>query len=208
MKVLGLVGSYRKNGNTDILVKTALKEIENENIETKYIFLGDYDINDCIGCEGCRKTKKCVINDDMQKIYPLLLEYDAVILSSPTYFYNVTGKVKNFIDRLYCHLFFDDEDRSIWMGIHEMLKQKYAITIAICEQKDEADMGYTSLTMSRSLESVGYRVIENVKVLNSYAKGDVLNFDEEINKAKKAGRKLAKVLKLKEVSEDVHLITS
>ena len=57
----------------------------------------------------------------MQKLYPLLLECDAVVLGSPTYFYNVTGKVKNLLNRLYCCELFDDNDRSVWMGINDVI---------------------------------------------------------------------------------------
>lgn len=70
MKILGIVGSKRKNGNTAALVKKALAEIQCEEIETKMIHLGDYNIKGCTGCEGCKETYKCVIKDDIQKIYP------------------------------------------------------------------------------------------------------------------------------------------
>lgn len=94
IKILGIVGSKRKNGNTSTLVQTALTAIQEEGMETELIFLGDYQIAGCKGCEGCKDTYRCVINDDMQKIYPLLMKSDAIILGSPTYFYNVTSDVK------------------------------------------------------------------------------------------------------------------
>ena len=100
MKVTGIAGSRRKNGNTSLLVQEALKPLKNAGFETELIFPGDYNIKSCTGCEGCRKTFKCIIDDDMHMIYKLILESDAVILGSPTYFYNVTSDVKRILDRL------------------------------------------------------------------------------------------------------------
>ncbi|MCG8502677.1 MAG: flavodoxin family protein [Firmicutes bacterium] len=197
MKVLGLVGSYRKNGNTDILLKKVLDGVKSEHIDSRYIFLDDYDIKDCIGCEGCKNTYKCVINDDMQQLYPLLMEADAIVLGSPTYFYNVTGKVKNFLNRLYCYEIFDEHDRSIWMSLNEVVGVKYAVTVAVCEQDNEEDMGFTSLTMSKTLEALGYRIIANIKALNAFSKGSILQQKQQLENAAQIGVKLAKTLKLR-----------
>lgn len=198
MKVLALVGSYRKNGNTDILVKEVIKGVESENIDVKYIFLGTLNIGDCKGCEGCKETYRCVIKDDMEKLYPLILEADGIILGSPTYFYNVTGVVKNFLNRFYCYELFDNDDRSVWMGINDVIGIKYGVTVAVCEQDNEEDMGFTSLTMSKSLEAIGYRVIKNIKALKAYKKGEILGYDNQLMEAREAGIKLAKTIKLRE----------
>lgn len=199
LEVLGIVGSYRKSGNTDILVEKVLEGVQNHGIKTNCIFLPDYNIKDCIGCEGCKKTYQCVMKDDMQKIYPLIEKADALVIGSPTYFYNVTGIMKNFLNRLYCYEIFWEGDRSVWMGLNEALGIKYAVTVAVCEQEKEEDMGYTSLTLSKTLEAVGYRVVDNIKALHVYSKGDILNYEQELNRAVISGEKLAKTLKLKQL---------
>ncbi|WP_461205340.1 flavodoxin family protein [Clostridium sp. DL1XJH146] len=198
MKVLGIVGSNRKAGNTALMVKEALGAIESYGIETEIIFLGDYDYGDCIGCEGCRDTYKCVIKDDMQKIYPLIEKSDAIVIGSPTYFYNVTAKMKAFLDRMYCYEIFSEDDRSVWMSLNEATSIKYAATIAVCEQHDEKDMGFTSDTLNMTMEALGYRVIDKVKILGAFNKGDVLKYKINIDHSIKAGEKLAKTLLLKE----------
>ena len=198
MKVLGIVGSKRKKGNTSVLVQRALEAAQKEGMETEIVFLGDYDIKGCTGCEGCQKTYKCIINDDMQKIYPLLLESEAVILGSPTYFYNVTSDIKAFIDRCYCLEAFAEDDRSVWIGLNEALGGKYAAVIAVCEQHSEADMGYTAEVMEKSLQALGYRVVESVKVLRLFGKGEAVEDQESLEKSKKAGMKLARTLMLRE----------
>lgn len=162
MKVLGVVGSKRKSGNTSVLVQRALDAAHKNGMETEIIFLGDYSIGGCTGCEGCQKTYKCIIDDDMQKIYPLLLEAEGIILGSPTYFYNVTSDMKAFIDRCYCLEAFAEDDRSVWLAINEALGGKYAAVVAIGEQHSEADLGYTAEVMEKSLQALGYRVVESV----------------------------------------------
>jgi len=202
MNVLGIVGSRRKNGNTACMVQEALNEIKSKEVETEMIFLGDYNIRGCIGCEGCRDTYKCVILDDMQRIYPLILNSDAVILGSPTYFYNITADMKAFIERLYCFQIFAEDDRSVWSSINEVLGGKYAVVIAICEQSDEKDMGFTPDAMSKPLEGLGYRVVDTVKILKSFKKGDVLQNQEAIEQVKRAGRKLEKTIRLRKETEE------
>jgi len=201
MKVLGIVGSRRKNGNTAYLVQQALQAIESIEVETELIFLGDYNIRGCTGCEGCKDTYKCVIMDDMQKIYPLIMESDGIILGSPTYFYNITADMKAFIERFYCFQVFAEDDRSVWSSINEALGGKYAVVISICEQNDEKDMGFTAEAMSKPLEGLGYRVVETVKILKLFKKGDALENQNALEQVKRAGHKLEKTFRLKKETE-------
>lgn len=198
MKVLGVVGSFRKNGNTDILVNKVLEGVKSCGIGTECIYLSDFNFKDCIGCEGCAKTNKCVIKDEMQDIYRLLEESDGIVLGSPTYFYNVTGDIKKFLDRLYCYNVFDPSDRSVWVSVNEALKMKYGVTVAICEQNNENDMGYTSITMDRTLQAVGYRVVDSLKVLHMFLKGEVKDYENEMKRGYASGVKLGKTLILSE----------
>ncbi|MDP0488623.1 MAG: flavodoxin family protein [Fusobacterium sp. JB021] len=198
MKVLGVVGSFRKNGNTDILVNKVLEGVKSCGIGTECIYLSDFNFKDCIGCEGCAKTNKCVIKDEMQDIYRLLEESDGIVLGSPTYFYNVTGDIKKFLDRLYCYNVFDHSDRSVWVSVNEALKMKYGVTVAICEQNNENDMGYTSITMDRTLQAVGYRVVDSLKVLHMFLKGEVKDYENEMKRGYASGVKLGKTLILSE----------
>lgn len=198
MKVLGIVGSIRKKGNTASLVRTALEAVEREGIKTQLIFLHDYTIKDCTGCERCKDTYICSLEDDMQEIYPLLLEADGIICGSPTYFYNITANMKAFIDRCYCFEAFAEDDRSCWANVNEALGGKYASVIAVCEQNDEKDMGFTAEAMVKPLESLGYRIIDIVKAFRLFRMGDALNHPAILESASAAGKKLAKTLILRE----------
>lgn len=100
LKVIGIVGSPRSNGNTEFMVRTTLEKIEKRGIETELITLHDKNIGYCIGCDNCKKTNKCIIDDDMQNITKKVKEADGIIMSSPVYFGDMTGLAKTFIDRL------------------------------------------------------------------------------------------------------------
>lgn len=100
LKIIGIVGSPRKDGNTEFMVKTALDEINKHGIETELITLHDKNISYCTGCDKCKSTNQCIINDDMQELTRKVQDADGIIMSSPVYFGDMTGLAKTFIDRL------------------------------------------------------------------------------------------------------------
>jgi multimeric flavodoxin WrbA len=99
IKVLGIAGSPRRSGNTDLLLDEALKGAQEAGAEVEKIYVRDYKITPCIECNGCFKDGRCVVKDDMQEIYPKLLEADRIIFASPMFFMGITGWAKALIDR-------------------------------------------------------------------------------------------------------------
>lgn len=102
MKVVAFNGSPRINGNTERLVKIVFSELEKEGIETELVNLRDKKIGGCIACYACFQNKdgRCAIDDDdLNDLIGLMMEADAVILASPTYFANVSTEIKALIDR-------------------------------------------------------------------------------------------------------------
>ena len=198
MKILAVSGSPRKGGNTSALINESLKPFIDAGIECNIIHLTDYNFSDCTGCERCRDTYRCPVDDDMQKLYPLIEEADAIILGSPTYFYNITAKMKAFIDRFYCYEIFHDSDRGVWMSLNEAGEIKYAAVIAVCEQNNSEDMGFTAEAMSMPLEALGYRVVSTVKALHLFKPGEASHNSTALNDAWEAGEKLLKTLQLRE----------
>ena len=101
MKVLGILCSPRKRGNTEILMQEALTSARDCGAETELFTIWGKDIKPCDGCYSCAKTGKCHIKDDVQEIYLKLLEADGIIWGTPVYFFDVTAQAKILIDRLY-----------------------------------------------------------------------------------------------------------
>jgi multimeric flavodoxin WrbA len=105
MRILGIMGSPRKGGNTEILLGVALEEAQKKGAIVSEVSLRDKTIAPCNGCLKCTKTGKCVIKDDMQEIYGEMIESDAIIWATPVYFWSMTSLTKIVMDRTYSLLF-------------------------------------------------------------------------------------------------------
>lgn len=100
MKILGISGSSRKGGNTELLVRRALDVCKERGADTEFISLAEKEINYCTSCDACKeKPHKCIQDDDVREILDEMKSSDAIILGSPTYFASVSGKLKSLFDR-------------------------------------------------------------------------------------------------------------
>ena len=99
MKVLGIAGSPRRGGNTDLLLTEVMRGAASKGAEVKTIVLRDLTIAPCQHCDACLKTGKCRIQDDMQMIYSQMEDADRIVLASPIQFMTVTAHMKAMIDR-------------------------------------------------------------------------------------------------------------
>lgn len=102
MKVLGIVCSPRKGGNTEIMMNKALGSARDYGAEVELWTTAGKNLKPCDGCESCvKRDGKCHIEDDMQELYPKIIGADGIIFGSPSYFDSVTAQAKIVIDRLY-----------------------------------------------------------------------------------------------------------
>jgi multimeric flavodoxin WrbA len=100
MRAVGIVGSPRKNGNTEILTAHCLKAIAEEGLETELIRLAGLDIRGCNHCDYCHEHEgQCSIEDDLQPIYRKMEAADVIIVASPVYFGSATALVKGLLER-------------------------------------------------------------------------------------------------------------
>ncbi|HEX2950125.1 MAG TPA: flavodoxin family protein [Armatimonadota bacterium] len=102
MKVVGINGSARKDGNTAILLRTVFGELEQQGIETEMIQLAEYPLAGCTACWACHQsdTHRCVMTDDaFNMIFAKMLAADGILLGSPVYSAGVTSQIKALIDR-------------------------------------------------------------------------------------------------------------
>ncbi len=100
MKVIGIVGSPRKNGNTELLTAHTLRAISEEGLDTELIRLAGLDIKPCDACMVCKDEERCPIEDDLFPIYMKLKAADGIILASPVYFGSATAQIKALMDRV------------------------------------------------------------------------------------------------------------
>ena len=99
LRLVGIFGSPRRDGNSDILLNSAIKGAESNGAVVEKIIIRDLQIAPCNSCGGCWEKGVCAIDDDMQEIYPKLVDADGVIVASPIYFMGVSAQLKAFIDR-------------------------------------------------------------------------------------------------------------
>ena len=99
MKVVGIVGSPRKGGNTERLISEALKVVEANGLESELIRLAGKTIQGCDACQRCRRAKRCMIEDDFQPIFEKMVEADGIIVGSPVYFSAPTPNVLALLQR-------------------------------------------------------------------------------------------------------------
>ncbi|MGB8219046.1 MAG: flavodoxin family protein [Methanoregula sp.] len=106
MKIIGVIASPRKEGNTAWTVNKILEGAKEQGAETQSWYFSDLDIQPCRGCLCCHdgSDRGCSINDDMQELYGAIEQADALVLGSPVYMGQMSGQAKIFTDRLFAHI--------------------------------------------------------------------------------------------------------
>ncbi len=194
-RVFGVSGSPRRNGNSDILLKSILTGVVQHDLSSEYLNLTDLQFQGCIGCERCRKDKICTgLVDGMSVVYDRIISSQGLILVSPTHNYNITSWMKAFIDRLYCFYTFDNNRPRSWSS--QLAKQgRKAVIAAICEQENKHDMGFTLEAMKLPLEALGYDIVGALSVFKIFDKAGVKHDDHAMKRAQELGGRLADALK-------------
>lgn len=185
MKVIAFNGSPRKDGNTYLLLKTVCDELNNANIDTEILHIGERNIHGCTACMACRKNSnnRCIFNDDIvNQAVGKIIESDAVILGSPVYFGSLTGQMKAFIDRV-----------GYVTRPNKLLKRKVCASVAAVRRNG-------ALEAFHSMNNL-FTISEGIVVGSSYWNqgigreiGDVLNDEEGINTMKTLGQNMAWLL--------------
>jgi multimeric flavodoxin WrbA len=102
-KVLVILGSPRRKGNSAILADQIAQGAKTEKARVETVYLHGREIAPCKACYACQKenSKGCSIKDDMQEIYPKLIEADAWVIASPVYWFTMSAQTKLFMDRCF-----------------------------------------------------------------------------------------------------------
>jgi multimeric flavodoxin WrbA len=180
--VLGIIGSPRREGNTDILVTRVLDGATAAGATTETIYLGDLRIRECDGCHACWKSGRCTKADDMLGVYPKIIASDAIVFGTPVYWYGPTGLMKLLIDRLV--YFNSPTTRSGIAG-------KSAALAVPFEENDTATAALVEAVFEKSLDYLQVNLIGKLIVPGVTEKGDVLGKPECLDEAFALGRKLA-----------------
>ena len=195
-QVVGIGGSPRKGGNSDTLLRAIAAGVRQGEVAAETTHLRDLCFKPCIGCEQCRKRKRCTgLKDGMSLLYPEIIAAKGLVLVSPTHNYNITAWMKAFIDRLYCFYEFDNHRPRGWSSRLAGQGRK-AVLVAVCEQNSKADMGFTLEAMRLPIEALGYEIIGELAVFNLFERAKVKELEETMIRATALGVELAKAVSI------------
>ncbi len=125
-KVLILLGSPRKGGNSTVLAEQIRKGAEAEGAEAETVRLNALHIRPCQACYTCQAEDRpgCKVEDDMQALYPKLIRCGSWVIASPVYWFSMSAQTKAFMDRCYA-LFCRDEEKSRLRGKRIAIAMSY-----------------------------------------------------------------------------------
>ncbi|HEY3369802.1 MAG TPA: flavodoxin family protein [Prolixibacteraceae bacterium] len=187
MKVIGINGSPRKGGNTEIVLKTVFQELEKEGIETELVQVGGKLVHGCTACLKCREIKdgRCHIkNDFINQLIPKMLEADGIILGSPVYFADITPEMKALMD----------VSGYVTRGNGHLLRRKVGAAVVV-ERRGGAMHAFETLN---NFFLINQMIIPGSSYWNfafGGAPGDVLNDAEGLQTMRTLGENMAWVMK-------------
>lgn len=186
MFLIGLQGSPRKDGNTSILLDSFLNEAKDSGARICKIEVTDEEITPCKECGTCEREGFCPINDNMQRIYPLLRQADLVVMATPIFFYGPTAQMKALIDR----------SQALWSRryIHKLTdpgqRWRKGFLLALGATKGQNLFEGTTLTAKYFFDAIGADFEGSLTYRKIEKPGDIEKHPTAITDTKEKARKL------------------
>ena len=192
-KILAIYGSPRRKGNTTMLLNYASQGATEAGAQVEKIMLRDLNISPCLEIYGCKKTGKCVIQDDFQKVYDQLLGCHGLMLASPIFFYTVSAHTKIFMDRC----------QSLWVKKYWIDKIPYGqrnprrkgLFISVGATRGKKLFDGTLLTIKYFFDILDAELWKALLYRELDFEEDVLKHPEYLQEAYEAGKEFAFALK-------------
>lgn len=162
IKVCGIIGSPKKNGNVDLLVSQVLKGANSQGAETHKIYLNDLHIKPCQSCGIDPYPKYCLFDDDMKSVYAAFESCEAIALGSPVYFDTVSAQAKLMIDRCNCLMPYVQQSNGTYDFERRIRRRKKGVFLAVAGTDQEFDTilttvkGFFSWSNAELVETILY----------------------------------------------------
>jgi multimeric flavodoxin WrbA len=175
-RVLGIVGSPRRSGNTEILVDEVLTGASEAGAQTEKVILSHLDIGPCRACDACKKKGRCVQQDDLLRLLEQMEQSQVWVLGTPVYYWGPTAQFKAFIDR--------------WYGAGKIVtfKDKCVILAIPLGSGSAYDARHTVGMLEDILAWQRSELLTTILALGVMARGAVRNHSEMLAEARQAGR--------------------
>ncbi len=179
VRVLGVVGSPRRGGNTDILVDHILKGARDAGARVEKVMLSELQIAPCRACYACETTGRCAQADDMEDLFEKLNDSGVWVLGTPVYWWGPTAQMKAFVDRWFAGVRSRDA-RDILSG--------HSVVLAVpMGDTDPATARHVVGMFEDALRFVRSEVVDSVLAPGAYDAGDVRKMPEVLERARRAG---------------------
>ena len=179
-KVIAFIGSPRKGGNSELLTGELLKAAQQGGATTEVVRIAEYDLKPCDACMTCRKTKKCKIEDDGEKLFNKIKEADGVVLATPVYFGSCAPQMKIFVDRM----------GYLAKALGQPLNNKVGSALVVARRAG-ANFTYAQLLFFFLLSGMIVPGVSYWTIAYGREKGEVLNDKEGVETAREMGKKIA-----------------
>ena len=178
-RVIGIVGSPRRNGNTELIVDSIIEGAEEVGAQSQKVILKDLKIGPCRACNVCTKTGSCVQQDDMDALLTQMFDSDVWILGTPVYWWGPTAQFKAFLDR--------------WYGVNDRskFKGKEIIVVIPSGGSGEHYYGLTKEMIERVIPYLGMVHVRTILASGIGRKGAVESHPDILESARQTGRDIA-----------------
>jgi len=184
MKLLGIMGSPRIRGNTDLLLDQSLKGAQSAGAEVEKIILDRLEIAPCREIYACLKDGNCALRDDMTKIYPKILAAEAIIIATPIFFYAVSAQTMNLISR--CQAFWSRK----YILKNLDIPVKRGAFIGVGATKGTRLFEGPKLTIKYFFQAINAEYKEELLIRGVDKKGEIKDYPEYLTAAYELGKKL------------------
>jgi len=188
MKVLGIMGSPRRQSNTEILLAKALEGAREAGAEVEKVLVSKLKISPCLEIYACLKDGNCAIKDDMQLLYKKLLEADHIVFASPMFFYGITSQAKAIIDRC----------QALWVRRHvlgmgkEDNRARRGVFISVGATQGKKLFDGAVLTVKYFFDAIGVKYSGDLLVRGIDTKGQIEEHPAALEDAFRLGQELVR----------------
>jgi multimeric flavodoxin WrbA len=184
LKVLGIMGSPRIQGNTDLLLDEALKGARSKGAEIEKITVSNLKISPCREIYACLNDGRCPLHDDMDNIYSRLLSADVIIIATPIFFYTVSAQLMPLISRC----------QALWARKYVLknldIPVKKGAFIAVGATKGAKLFEGPKLTISYFFKAINAEYTEELLVRGVDKKGEIKDHPDYLAASYEMGKKL------------------
>ena len=179
MRILAINGSPRKGGNTETLLDAVVAGAQEAGAITSKVELRELDVSPCRACDACKRTGKCIQNDDMQNILSQMKENDIWVLGTPVYWWGPTAQLKAFIDR--------------WYGVvnRDIFKNQNVVLVIPLESKNPKTAQHVLGMFEDIFDYLRMKQIGTILAPGVHERGEVKNQVDILKEATELGKTIA-----------------